>query len=145
MDIGKMMQQLANRGTAAGIARNRCFGYPIASPPVGSGSALIVGYPDTINYDAVRGRGRDDVEGAVWLLVGMKHDPRTRDKLTAFAAGSGASSLKTAFETTPEGEGPSAWSTIRIVSAEVEEYTTNAVTYLAYRFNYQISGPGQGA
>jgi hypothetical protein len=92
-NIGATMDAL---GTALGnVTGLRVFDFPpkSAHPPF-----AFVDMPDSIEFDAAMVRGSDRLTINVVVCVGDAVDRVTRDKIAAYAAGSGAGSIKSAIE-----------------------------------------------
>ena len=60
--------------------------------------AAVVGMPETVEYDQTFARGSDRVVIPVHLLVAKVSDRASRDALSTYLAGSGASSVKAALD-----------------------------------------------
>lgn len=101
--------------------------------------AAIVTLPDRVEYDAAYQRGADEVpDWTVIVLVARPTDPESRRAIAAYAAGSGARSVKAAIEAhtyTACGEP-------RVTSAEFDVVTYARTDYLAAIFHLAISGEG---
>jgi hypothetical protein len=134
MDLGNVMQAVADRlGTIAGL---RVYAYPpdVVQPP-----AAIVTYPGTLTFDATYGRGVDRIEDlGVVLLVGKVSDRASRDLITKWVKGSGATSVKAVLESGTY----TAFDTIRVVKAEFDIITVAGVEHLAATLTLDIAGTG---
>lgn len=93
MLLAGVMQLLADQ--AATIDGLRCFGFPADSvvPP-----ALMVGFPESYDFDEAYERGMDKVVLPLWLVVPRTVDRTTRDLLAAYCDGSGETSIKAVLE-----------------------------------------------
>lgn len=92
-NIGATMDALGTAlGTVTGL---RVFDFPpkSAHPPF-----AFVDMPDSIEFDASMVRGSDRLTINVVVCVGDAVDRVTRDKIAAYAAGSGSGSIKAAIE-----------------------------------------------
>lgn len=98
-NVGTLMDSI---GTAlAGITGLRVFDFPpkSAQPPF-----AFVDLPDTIEFDASMRRGLDRVTLNVVVCVSANVDRAARDAIAAYAAGSGASSVKAVLEAASIGD-----------------------------------------
>lgn len=134
MDLGNVMQAVSDRiGTIAGL---RAYAYPpdVVQPP-----AAVVTYPDTYTFDATYGRGMDHIESLpVVLLVGKVSDRASRDLVTKWIKGSGASSVKAVLESGTY----TAFDTIRVVSVTFDIIAVAGVEHLAATLTLDIAGTG---
>ncbi|WP_026162597.1 hypothetical protein [Kribbella catacumbae] len=134
MDLGAVMQAVADRIDT--IPDLRVFAYPpgTVSPP-----AAIVTYPGTLTYDATYGRGMDRIPDlTVVLLVGKVSDRASRDLITKWAKGSGATSIKTVVESGTY----TAFDTVRVTEATFDIISVAGVEHLAATFTLDIAGQG---
>lgn len=133
MNIADVMDDL---GTALEtIAGLRVFPYwaDRITPP-----AAVVAWPDPLTYDSTFGRGSDRVELAVMVMVGKVDSRTARDKVAAYADGSGASSVKVAIES----HTPTAYHSARVQRCEFGVVTVASVEYLAATFYIDLTGTG---
>jgi hypothetical protein len=133
MDIADVMDQVATAiDTITGL---RVSAYPAGeiTPP-----AAIVSYPESVTFDATYGRGMDRMSLPVVVLIGVPNDRQTRDLLTAYCAGSGASSVKAAIESGSY----TALHTIRVEGIDFDVHRVGATDYMAALFTCDIAGPG---
>lgn len=133
MDLGNVMDAISTRlDTITGL---RCFASPPATlvPP-----AAVVSYPDTLAFDATYGRGMDRLDLPVVVVVGRPTDRSTRDNLSLYCDGSGASSVKAVLESGTY----SAFHTVRVKDIEFDVVTIAAIDYMAAIFNLDIAGSG---
>ena len=126
-DLTATMDGLAALAVSASLAKN-VYAYPVESVTV---PCIVVGYPKTIDFDAVFVRGGDHVGLPVWFVVGKTGTKDARDGLSLILAD--ASSVKSAFEGTQ-----SFAQTIRVTDAEIAEITIAGVDYLGAKFNLDI-------
>lgn len=134
MDLAAVMDEIGDAlDTIDGL---RVFRYPPDGPP--SPPAAIVTYPEDITFDATYGRGADRMTLPVVVLVGRVSDRSARDRLAAYAAGSGARSVKQ----TVEGATYAALDDLRVIEAEFDVYTVGGVDFLAATFRLDIVGSG---
>lgn len=134
MDLGAVMQAIADRIDT--ISDLRVFGYPpdTITPP-----AAIVTYPGTLTYDASYGRGMDRIPDlGVVLLVGKVSDRASRDLITKWAKGSGATSIKDVIESGTY----TAFDTVRVTEVTFDIISVAGVEHLAATFNLDIAGQG---
>lgn len=133
MNIGDVMDQL---GTALeGIDGLRVFPYNAdkVNPP-----AAVVAWPDPLTYDDTMARGADRMTLHLFVLVGRFDARTTRDRLSAYLDGSGASSVKAAVE----GGTYTACDSVRVTEATVDSYTSGGVDLLGADFTLDIYGRG---
>ncbi|MEW6473443.1 MAG: hypothetical protein AB1679_14320 [Actinomycetota bacterium] len=113
----------------------RVFDFPPDSlqPP-----AAIVSYPE-ISYDSTLGRGVDRMTVPVYVYVGRVSDRASRDALTAYMAGTGAQSIKTAVEGDKTLGG--AAQSVRVMSATpVDGSEVAGQPFVAVRFDIDVVG-----
>lgn len=133
MDLGNVMDEISTRlDTIAGL---RCFAYP---PPTVVPPAAIVSYPETLTFDETYGRGMDRLSLPVVVVVGRPTDRATRDNLSLYCDGSGASSVKAVVESGTY----AAFHTVRVEDIEFDVVTIAAVDYMAAIFSLDIAGSG---
>lgn len=133
MIVTAVMDELATRlDTIAGL-RVHAFPADQVQPP-----AALVGYPEVVTYDVAMGRGVDQMEIPVFLLVGRLTDRTARDDLGPYLDGAGAESVKAVLRPGPW----TAMSSVRVVSAVVDVVTVAAVDYLAAVFTVDVFGTG---
>lgn len=110
------------------------WGVESVSPP-----AAVIALPERINYDETYGRGKDAYEDLpVVVLVGAPEERASRKSAAAYAAGSGAKSVKAALEAY-------AWTTCEVVTvvwAEFDSALYAGTPYLAVVFHLNIIGKG---
>lgn len=134
MNLGAVMQEIADRiDTITGL---HVYAYPPDSinPP-----AALVGYPDTYSFDETYGRGMDRISDLpVIVAVGKVSDRATRDQITQYVDGSGATSIKTVVESGTYSE----FDTVRVTGVVFDVVTIAAVDYLGATFTLDIAGQG---
>lgn len=134
MDLVAVMQEVSDRlDTIAGL---RCFPYPPDSvhPP-----AAIVQLPEDYTYDVTYGRGMDRLTLPVLLVVGRSSDRASYKELAAYAAGSGAKSIKAVLDA----DGYTSFDLARVMTAEFDsEFIIGGNPHLAAIFTVDIAGPG---
>lgn len=135
MNLGDVMDQLAARlDTIAGL---RCFAWPTANltPP-----GAIVLYPDDYTYDLTYGRGSDTLTIPVLIVDGKPSDRSTRDRIAAYANGSGARSVKQVLESGTY----AAFDDVFVRGVEFNPVTIAGVDHMTALFTLDITGPGSG-
>jgi hypothetical protein len=134
MDLNLVMDEIAARlDTISGL---RCSGFP---PPTITPPGGIVSYPDRVEYDGTYGRGIDMITDLPVIVVEGKATDRTaRDRIAAYAAGSGARSVKAVLESGTY----TSFDVIRVKSAEFDVLTIAGVDYISALFRLDIAGPG---
>lgn len=128
LDLGAVMDAIGTRlQTITGL---RVADYPsdAANPP-----QAIVSLPETVEFDAVMGRGADRAVIPITVLVGKVSDRAARDALALYVSGSGASSVKAAVDG-DLGLGASA----RVTGATISVVTIQAVDYLGASFEVEV-------
>lgn len=93
MDVNAVMDGLGVR--LATISGLRVLDYPAENVPV---PCAVVSFPGRVEYDSTMARGADEATFEVHVLVGRVEARTARDKLAAYMAGSGSSSVKAAIE-----------------------------------------------
>lgn len=133
MNLTDVMEEVAAR--LATIKGMRVFPYPAdsVSPP-----AAIVSYPETLTYDETYGRGSDRMALPVVVVVGKPYDRSTRDLITRYTDGSGASSVKAALETGTY----ASCDGVRVTRAEFDVVSIAGTDYVAAQFDLDIAGSG---
>ena len=134
MDLAAVADELAARlGTITGL-RVSAFPPPTVVPP-----AAIVSYPERVDFDATYGRGLDRAERwPIVLVVGKASDRTARDRIYAYAEGSGAASVKAVLESGTY----TTFESIRVASVEFDVVTIAGIDYIAAMFAVDIAGPG---
>ena len=134
MDLEAVAVELsAALGTISGLRRPP-WGVEKITPP----AALIL-LPERIDFDSTYGRGKDHYPDVpVIVLVGKPNERAARKKVAAYAAGSGAKSVKAAIEARTY----TACDTVRVAWAEFDNARYAAVDYLACIFHLDIVGRG---
>jgi hypothetical protein len=97
----------------------------------------IVGQLD-FTFDIDNARGLDQAQVDVLVIVQRFSERAGQDKLDAYLAGSGASSIKTAIEGDRTLGGTV--NTLRVTGAEAGTYDSQGVTFLSYRYRITIWG-----
>jgi hypothetical protein len=135
MILGDVMQAIADRiDTITGL---RVYAYPpdVVQPP-----AAIVTYPDAYTFDATYGRGMDRITDLpIVVLVGKVSDRASRDTITQYVNGSGATSIKTVVESGTY----TAFDTVRVTGVTFDIIAIAAVEYLGATFTLDIAGQGE--
>lgn len=99
--------------------------------------AAVVGQLD-FTFDIDNARGLDQAQVDVLVIVQRFSERSGQDKLDAFLAGSGASSIKAALESDRTLSG--AVNTLRVTGAEAGTYDSQGVTFLSYRYRLTLWG-----
>lgn len=135
MDLNLVMDEIAARlATIDGLAGT--FGYP---PATVTSPAGIVSYPERMDFDATYGRGFDQIVDLPVLIIEGKATSRTaRDRIAAYAAGSGARSVKAVLESGTY----TAFDVVRVKSAEFDVVRIAAIDYISALFRLDIAGQG---
>jgi hypothetical protein len=133
MDLGDVMDAIATRlDTIDGL---RCYAWPVPkiTPP-----AAIVMFPTNLDYDATYGRGMDRITLPVLIVAGRVGDRPTRDRLAAYADGSGTRSVKAVLESGTY----TAFDSVRVTGAQFDPVDIAGVDYEAAVFTLDIAGQG---
>ena len=99
--------------------------------------AAVVGQLD-FTFDIDNARGLDQAQVDVLVIVQRFSERTGQDKLDAYLAGSGASSIKAAIEADRTLSG--AVNTLRVTGAEAGTYDSQGVTFLSYRYRLTLWG-----
>jgi len=111
----------------------------VGAPQSISDPCAVVVLPETISFSNTYNRGMDSM---VWpvLVLSSKADARTAlERISAYADGSGESSIKAALEGYSD---YTAFDTIFVSSCALDLVTWNGVDYQGALFELQISGSG---
>lgn len=133
MDINAVMDQIGTQlDTISGL---RVYDYLADSvaPP-----AAIVYFPQELEFDQTYGRGMDRLTLPILVVVGRVSDRASRDKLVAYANGSGSSSIKAVVESGTY----TAFHTVRVTMVEFDIARINEVDYAGALFMLDIAGQG---
>jgi hypothetical protein len=114
----------------------RVFGYP---PPTVSPPAAIVSYPEAVDFDETYGRGMDRIrDWPVEIVDGKATDRTGRQRILAYAAATGPSSVKAVLEA-------HTWTslaTLRVTSVDFAVYEIAGANYISALFHLDIAGQG---
>lgn len=133
MNLADVMDELGTAlGTVVGL---RVFPYSASriTPP-----AAVVGWPETLDYDATMGRGSDRATLPVTVLTGMVDARSARDDLAQYCDGSGSKSIKTVLEA----GNYTACDSVTVRSVRFEAVTVASIEYLSATFDVDIFGEG---
>lgn len=97
----------------------------------------VVGQLD-FTFDIDNARGLDQAQVDVLVIVQRFSERAGQDKLDAYLAGTGASSIKAAIEGDRTLGGTV--NTLRVTGAEAGTYDSQGVTFLSYRYRITIWG-----
>jgi len=106
-------------------------------PDVVTPPCAIVGQLD-FTFDINNARGLDQAQCDVFVIVQRFSERAGQDKLDAYLAGSGTSSIKAAIESDRTLGG--AVDTLRVTGAEAGTYESQGVLFLSYRYRLTIWG-----
>lgn len=104
----------------------------LVTPP-----CAIVGQLD-FTFDINNARGLDQAQCDVFVIVQRFSERAGQDKLDAYLAGSGTSSIKAAIESDRTLGGTV--DTLRVTGAEAGTYDSQGVLFLSYRYRLTIWG-----
>jgi hypothetical protein len=116
---------LARTGTLA----PQVYAWPAETVTV---PAIVVGYPERVEFDLAFARGADSAVIPVWYVVGKSSTKAARDVLSDVIAD--ASSIKSAFD------GNHAFGSVRVTEADITEIVIAGVPYLAAKFSCEVVG-----
>jgi hypothetical protein len=94
--------------------------------------------PVEVVFDEAMVRGLDKYRAFVLVIVGRMSERSASDRLDAYLAGSGASSVKAAIEADKTLGG--ACDTLQVIDANPRTVTVSGVEMLSYRFGVDIYG-----
>lgn len=126
--LADVMDAISAEIVSAGVV-TKAHAYPVGSvtPP-----CAVVGYPETIDFDAVFGRGSDKAEFPLWVIVGKVHDKSARDAISKLITG--ATGIKDALD----GDLGGAVQTCHVTDCKIEEIQVGDITYLSAKFMLEI-------
>jgi hypothetical protein len=110
--------------------------YDLIPEPV-TPPCAVVGQLD-LTFDIDNARGLDQANVDIYVIVQRFSERAGQDKLDAYLAGSGASSIKTAIEGDRTLGG--VVNTLRVTSAESGQYESQGNLFLSYRYRLTIWG-----
>jgi len=136
MIVDDLMAEIGEKlGTIAGL-RVTPYAADSVNPP-----AAVVLLPDDITFDATYGRGSDEMEIPVLVLISKANDRNSHTKLAAYLDGSGAKSIKAAVDSTNANPYTAA-DTVTVMTATIGAFTFAAVDLLGAEFTVHVSGSG---
>lgn len=94
MNVAEVLDEIATRLDAIDGLRVHAWGEKRVSPP-----AVLLPFPP-VEYDLTTGRGTDELEFTMVLLVGDHSARASRNALAEYVNGSGAKSIKQAVDST---------------------------------------------
>ena len=110
--------------------------YDLIPEPV-TPPCAVVGQLD-LTFDIDNARGLDQANVDIYVFVQRFSERAGQDKLDAYLAGSGSSSIKTAIEGDRTLGG--VVNTLRVTSAESGQYESQGNLFLSYRYRLTIWG-----
>ena len=110
--------------------------YDLIPDPV-TPPCAVVGQLD-LTFDIDNARGLDQANVDIYVIVQRFSERAGQDKLDAYLAGSGSSSIKTAIEGDRTLGG--VVNTLRVTSAESGQYESQGNLFLSYRYRLTIWG-----
>lgn len=134
MNLGDVMDEVAAQlDTITGL---RVFAFPPDNLPP---PAAWIAYPEGYEYDATYGRGMDRITNlGVVVAVGKVSDRSTRDLVSQYADGTGATSVKAVLQAGTY----TAFHTLRVVDVTFDVLTRGGTDYLGALFTLDIAGQG---
>lgn len=128
--LATTMDALAAKLVAGGVS-SRVFAWPEEAVPA---PAVVIGYPETIEFDMTFGRGSDKATFPIWFLAGKVIGRATRDAISAIVTG--ATATKNVLDG-PLTVGANTAS-VRVTECRIETVTVGTVQYLAARFDTEV-------
>jgi hypothetical protein len=136
MNVQEVMDEIgAKLDTITGL---RVFAYAPDDVPV---PAAIVGLPEDIQFDQTYGRGSDEMDVPVWVLVAVNADRSSSKELAAYLNGSGSKSVKTKLDSKANNTYTKC-DTVRVTRAETGPIPYAGAIYLGAEFTVHITGSG---
>ena len=134
MDIPDLMDDAAEALKRIGSLQGRAFPYPVdnAVPPCG-----IVPFP-TVDYDLAKGRGLDQLDIDLVILVAKSFDRTSRDLAAQYLNGDDSYSVKAAVE----GHKWTACDLAHVSRGAVQPYRLADFNYWAVVFPTRFFGSG---
>jgi hypothetical protein len=117
----------------ATISGLRVYDYPpdtIAEP------AGVIAYPESVEYDQTYAGGADRATFPVHVLTGKVSDRASRDRIGAYVARTGGSSVKTTLEAEPTLGG--VVDSLRVERATFSTMAVAGLEYLAPTFDVEV-------
>ncbi len=134
MDLNDVADQLAERLDTINGLRVHAYPPPTVTPP-----AIVVGYPEQVDFDETYGRGMDRIpRWPIVAVVGKASERAARKKILGYASGSGPDSVKAVLESGTY----AAFDTLRVVSVEFDVITIAGTDYISALFFVDIAGDG---
>lgn len=130
IDLAGTMDALALKLTTASVSA-RVFAYPIDDAPI---PAVVVGYPEDIEFDQTFGRGSDKAVFPLYFLVGEVTGKASRDALSAILTG--ATAVKNSLDG-PLTVGANT-ATVRVTECRPESVRLGTVVYLSATFDCEV-------
>lgn len=127
-----MMDQLSARLDTIDGLRVFEFGQKVTPP------GAVMTLPDEITYDETYGRGTDTMALVAGILVGRTTDRTAWRACAAYAAGSGAKSVKAVLESGTY----AAFDYVRVASCKFDVWTEQGTPYLVAAFDLEVVGSG---
>jgi hypothetical protein len=127
-NLAAIMDAIAAAITDADITE-RAYAYPAESlsPP-----CVVVGYPDTIEFDLTYQRGADRAEIPVYFVLGRVTERTARDRLAEVIAGA------TGIKETLDGDLGGLCDSLRVTDMRVLNLKVGDLSYLAARFDAEV-------
>lgn len=97
----------------------------------------IVSLPETVDFDAVMGRGADRAVIPITVVVAKVSDRAARDVIAQYVSGTGPLSIKAAVEGGNSDLGGAAQS-VRVTTARIEVVTIGSIDYLGASFDCEV-------
>jgi hypothetical protein len=139
MDLYTVMTEIDTRLKTITGLRVAEFGYPGSV----TGTTAVQYPPDRINFDGAYGRGMDDYDDhLIVVLTGMANRRAALKRLAPFLRGSGAQSIKACLDPVPIVTAWASCSDVTVKYAEIDMPKLGGVEYLAALFHCKITGVG---
>lgn len=133
MHLAQVMDDLGEALETISGLRVHPFWSQRITPP-----AVVVQWPENVEFDVTYRRGGDRVTFPVSVLAGLVDARSTRDRLARFADGAGPDSIKQAIE---RSSAPS-YHSAHVSRVDFEMISVAGVDYMAATFDVDVIGSG---
>lgn len=134
MNVADVMDELAAAVQRVPSLAGRTYAYPVDDI---SEPAAFVPFP-AVDFDATYGRGSDDMDMTIVVIVGRLSDRSDRDRVVGYMDGAGGESIKAAVE----GYEYTTIDYAHVASVATTDYTIAGVEYWALVFEVEVTGSG---
>jgi hypothetical protein len=139
MDLYTVMTEIDTRLKTITGLRVAEFGYPGTI----TGTTAVQYPPDRINFDGAYGRGQDDYDDhLIVVMTGLANRRAALKRLAPYLRGSGAQSIKAVLDSATTTPAYTSCSDITVAWAEIDIPKIGGAWYLAGLFHCKITGVG---